>query len=64
MEAIRQKLATANYDTEIQVASVNGVTMYRLRLSGGYTQASAEQLAREIQSKFSSDIRDYWVTTR
>ena len=64
VEAIRQKLSNANYETEIQVATVNGQTMYRLRLSGSFSQASAEQLAKEIQSKFSSDIRGYWVTTK
>jgi cell division septation protein DedD len=64
VEAIQRKLQAANYNTEIQTANVNGVTMYRLRLAGSYTKDSAERLASEIQNRFSTDIKSYWVTTR
>ncbi|MCL1826875.1 MAG: SPOR domain-containing protein [Candidatus Cloacimonetes bacterium] len=64
VEALSKKLTAANYATEVQEATVNGETIYRLRLSGSYSKDSAEQLAKEIKGKFSSDISSYWVTRR
>jgi len=64
IEVIKRKLDNENYRTEIQEAIVNGETVFRLRLSDGYTKASAEQLAKEIQAKFSADIKGYWITTK
>jgi cell division septation protein DedD len=61
VEVHRRKLSNAGYETVIQEAVVNGETMYRLRLSGSFSRAYAEQLAKEIQARF-PEYRDYWIT--
>ena len=60
---IRGALSAAGYNTEIQQAEVNGVTMYRLRLAGSFSRSYTEYLAQKIQSEF-SEINDFWVMRR
>ena len=60
IEAKQDVLKNYGYDTIISSTERDGVTFYRLRLDGSYTEQAGKQLGNKIKSEFSF-IEGFWL---